>query len=329
MEFNLRKISLCFCLTLLGLSISLFSCRKEELPAPKHVAGNVITATVNMESTYKWQLYYDLETNTVVGQNPKAVWDLGFETGINDFHIVLNTSKSMFVKNTGNTDFAVVTDTAGFEANKKWDEPSGNVDSTAIGDWRSTGHVYIVDRGYNELGTHQGFRKLQIQAVDADGYTIRFAQLNGVGDTTLFVNKDTSYNLTFFSFSTASTLIVEPPKATWDLVFTQYTHIFYNPTQPYLVTGCLLNRFNTRAVKDSLAVFSEITFDNVQNYPLSDNRNTIGYGWKTFIAGTYVTHPELNYIIRSQEGFYYKLHFIDFYNQNGLKGNPKWEYQKL
>ncbi len=123
--------------------------------------------------------------------------------------------------------------------------------------------------------------------------------------------------------------MVEPPKSTWDLEFTSYTHIFYSPTQPYLVTGCLLNRYNTQAVKDSVKVFSEITFSDVSGYTLSDNINTIGYEWKTFNSGTYTTNPDLNYIIRSQEGFYYKLHFIDFYNQNGLKGNPKWEYQQL
>ncbi len=310
-------------------SLFLYSCRKDELPVPKHAAGNVITSTVNLEPTYKWQIYYDLETNTVVGQNPKTLWDLGFETSTDGFHVILNTSKTMFVWNTNTSDFSSITDTAGFLENRKWDEPSGNADSTAIGDWRNTNNVYIVDRGYNELGTHQGFRKIQFQMVDDAKYSLRFAQLNEAGDTTLLITKDSTYNFMFLSFATSGTLVVEPPKATWDLEFTSYTHIFYNPTQPYLVTGCLLNRYSTRAVMDSVKVFSEIAYNDVSGYSLSDNINTIGYEWKTFNSGTYTTNPDLNYIILTQEGFYYKLHFIDFYNQNGLKGNPQWEYQKL
>lgn len=99
----------------------LFSCKKEELPVLAHDPRNVTTATVNMESNYKWQLFYDLKTNTVVGQNLKTSWDLGFEATPSGYRIILNTSKAMFARNTGNTDFTDITDTIGFTVNKKWD----------------------------------------------------------------------------------------------------------------------------------------------------------------------------------------------------------------
>ncbi len=307
-----------------------FSCKKEELPVPKHEAGDVITASVNMDVSYKWQIYYDLNTNTVVGQNLKTAWDLAFETNANGFHVVLNSSKVMFAYNTNIVNFSTVTDTIGFAVNKKWDAPTGNLDSTAIGDWRNSNFVYIIDRGYNELGVHQGFRKIQFLSVDATKFLVRFAQLNGTGDVTLEINKDDKYNFTFLSFTTSNTLIIEPPKATWDLVFTQYTHIFYDPQPtPYLVTGCLLNRYNTTAIMDSLIPFASIQFSDAQNYILSANINTIGYNWKTFTGGVFITHPHMTYVIKDSKGYYYKLHFIDFYDQLGNKGNPKWEYQKL
>ena len=148
----------------LGLLFFLFSCEKEELPVPKHSPGNVITATVDMESNYKWQLFYSLKNNAVVSKNLKTIWDIGFETSADGYRIIINSAKFMFVSNMGNVSFNAVTDTSGFEANKKWDEASGNLDSTAIGDWRNKNNVYLISRGYDELGVHLGFKKMQIQS---------------------------------------------------------------------------------------------------------------------------------------------------------------------
>ena len=97
----------------------------------------------------------------------------------------------------------------------------------------------------------------------------------------------------------------------------------------YLVTGCLLNRSSTLAVMDDQASFSEINFSNLSNYTLVNKMNTIGYDWKTFNGTTYEVDIHKNYIIQDRDGFHYKLHFIDFYNSSGVKGNPKWEYQEL
>ena len=307
----------------------LFSCKKEELPVPAHNTGYVITATVNMESNYKWQIYYDLETNAVVGQVQKTAWDLGFEATADGYRIILNSAKAVFARNTQTTNFESITDTLGFVANKLWDAPTGDLDSTAIGDWRTSHFVYVIDRGYSETGVHQGFRKIQFQTVDPTHYTVRFAELDGVGETVLQINKDANYNFQHLSFDTKDVVLIEPKKDLWDLCFSQYTHVFYNPTTTYLVTGCLLNRNNTSAVMDSIVQFPAINYGTISNYTLSKNINTIGYDWKVYATGIYTTFPKMNYIIQNRNGFYYKLHFIDFYNATGIKGNPKWEYQKL
>ena len=34
-------------------------------------------------------------------------------------------------------------------------------------------------------------------------------------------------------------------------------------------------------------------------------------------------------VSRDAKGFYYKLRFIDFYDDHGNKGNPKFEFQKF
>ncbi|QQS29715.1 MAG: HmuY family protein [Sphingobacteriales bacterium] len=305
-------------------------CQKEELPVPQHNAGEVVTSSVEMGADYRYQIFYDLKTNTIIAQNLKTDWDLGFETSKTGYRIILNTSKAMFARNTGITDFESVSDTLGFEFNKNWDNPNGNLDSTAIGNWKEKNEVYILDRGYSHTGLHQGFRKIQFLSVNETGYTFRFANLNGSNETQFQVEKDSLYNFTFLSLSNGGQIVeVEPPKENWDLCFTQYLHIFYDPFTPYLVTGCLLNRTQTYATQDSVRLFSEITYQDIANIALSSDINTIGYEWKTFVNDTYSTNPNLNYIIKNKEGFYFKLHFIDFYNTSGLKGTPKWEVQEL
>lgn len=306
------------------------SCDKEELPAVAHAAGADLTATVDMNNDYRYQIYFDLATNTVVGQVPKTSWDLGFDTDANGSSIIVNSSKAMYAYNTGDTAFVSLTDTSGFTAGKMWDAISGNLDSTAIGNWTVNHHTYIIDRGYSETGQHQGFRKVRFESVSTTEFVVRFANMNGSNEVVMTVPKDSTYNFTFLSFSNGGQLVsVEPPKRDWDLVFTQYIHIFFNPTEPYLVTGCLLNRYNTSAILDSTVEYTDITFASAGTYTLSPLINTIGYDWKAWNGTTYVTYPEMNYIILDQHGYYYKLHFVDFYNANGVKGNPKWEFQHL
>lgn len=318
-------------LVCLGCLLFMSSCLKKELPVAPHDPGNVLTATVNMDADYKWQVYFNLQTNTIVGKNLKTIWDIGLETSKDGFHVVLNTSKSMFALNTGKQQFSAVsfTDTNGFSAKKHWDNPDGNVDSTAFGDWRSANDVFIVDRGFNEKGQSLGWTKIQLLSVTDSSFQVRYGALNGSTDTTLTVAKDSTYNFAFLSFDNGI-VQVEPPKAAWDLVFTQYTHIYTDlGNMPYLVTGCLLNRYNTLAAADSVSGFAAISYNSLGNYTLTPAINTIGFLWKTFNGSTYTVNVNHSYIIKDQKGYFYRLHFIDFYDNTGVKGNPKWEYQQL
>ena len=329
-QFQLVAMKKAFYLLYSTFLILIFaSCEKEELPIPAHDPGDVITVQLEMMPDYRYQLFYDLETNTIVSQNLKTDWDLGFEASESGWHVVLNTSRGGAAAKTGTTDFSAVTSSAG--AIWQWDVHSGNLDSTAIGDHRGTEEVYIIDRGYDHLGNHTGYRKIIIQEVTNTSYIIRFAQLDGTGDATISIAKDTTLNFIAFSFNTNSTAPIEPPKTDWDLLFTQYVHIFDDPPTPYLVTGVLINRHNVQVAVDNQKDFAEITYDNIQNYTFTTAINAIGYDWKTYdyTSGTFTVSPEKNYIIKTTEGIYYKLHFIDFYNETGDKGAPKFEMQKM
>ncbi|MDR3679291.1 MAG: HmuY family protein [Flavipsychrobacter sp.] len=322
-----------YCFILGSLAVFLLSCEKKELPVKAHDQGNVITSTVDMGTPYKWQVYFNLRTNTVVGQNLKTAWDISCEASQSGYHITLNASKAMFAFKTTKTVLTSVSnsDTLGFAINKKWDAPSGNMDSTAIGDWRTDRSVYIIDKGYDQNGAWQGMEKLQLLSVTDTNYTIHFAAINGSGEATLSIKKDSSYNSSFVSFTDLTQVSVEPPKATWDIVFSQYLFVFYtyNPPLPYLVTGCVLNRYNTAAVKDTTDQFAQIAYSNVSSYKWSSDITTIGYDWKTYTGGSYIINTGYNYIIQTADSRYYKLHFVGYYNSKGAEGNPKWEYQQL
>ncbi len=322
-----------FAYIMLSVFFLLAGCQKKELPVQPHTSGDVKTASVNMDGTYKYQIYYSLKANKEVSKNLKTAWDISFETSPRGFHIFLNSSKLMFALNTGKTDFSSVSynDTIGMMAHRKCDGSTGVTDSTAIGDWTIAKNVFIVDKGLDEAGQNLGKMKIQFLSVSDSNYTVRFADVDGNNNTSVSIKKDTLYNLAYLSFDTKTQVSIEPPKSTWDLVFTQYTFTFYaeSPPLPYLVTGCLLNRFNTQAVKDSSAVFSKIAFADVNQFTLTNDISTIGYNWKVFKNSSYSIVSKYNFIIRDAAGYSYKLHFTDFYDSKGEKGNPKWEYQQL
>ncbi len=312
--------------------LSLSSCFKSELPVPEHNPGNTITQTVNMGKDYRTCYYYSLQNNVVVSQNLKTDWDIAFEASTNGFHIFLNTGKSMFAMRTGKTSMSAITidDTTGFGANKHWDSPKGEIDSTAIGDWRSGTGIYILDRGYDVTGLPLGFEMLNIKSVSDSGYWVEFGAIGGGSTSQLFIKKDTTYNAMYLSFEgDGSIKSIEPPKHNWDIVFTQYTEVFYDPIMPYEVTGVLMNKCGITVAVDSLHSFEDLKSNNISSLKFSTNIDAIGYSWKAYNGTKYTVNPRKCYVIKNAENVLYKLHFIDFYDNAGNKGNPKWEMVRL
>lgn len=320
------------------LVVGLTGCFLPEEPIQPYDRGDAQLAEVTMSSDYRYQAFFDLGTNSVVGTNLKTGWDLGFESSVDGYHVIVNFAKNMRVASTGSTDFASVGDTVGTKM--QWDDPTGDLTKTAIGEWGDfsgtptyTNEVFIIDRGTNWQLQHEGFRKIQLLALENDNYTLRFADLNGSNEQTVQVAKDYSRNFTYFSFGTNTTVQIEPPKEDWDLLFTQHVEIFEvsGDTLPYLVVGVLTNWSDVVVAEDSITPFANIAADDIPNYEFSEAINTIGYDWKyfDFNSGTFLVLPEKNYIVLDPKGFTYKLHFTDFYNNSGDKGHPEFEFQLL
>lgn len=318
-------------ITLCSLAFLFGACQKKELPAPAFDRGDVITNEVDMGSTYKEQIWYSLSSNRIISSNHKTDWDLAFETSATGNHIYLNGSKAMKTYKTAFTDLSAVNDTTGLEVYSKADAPSGNSDSTAFEDIQANSVVYIINRGFSETGAVLGFYKLKMTSLSATQFVFEYGDIFGTQISQATVNKDEDYNFVMFSFNTNQQLVIEPKKTEYDICFTGYTHIFLHPFQYYQVTGVLQNQYRTRTILIKDRPFADIGINDTLGRQFSAFRNAIGYEWKTFNLNTnlYAVDPSYCYIINDHNGFFYKLHFIDFYNSSGIKGVPKFEFKKL
>jgi len=317
-------------LILLLLVLGICGCMKDEIPAPPHVAGDIETTQISLRADYRYQIYFDLSSNQMISQNLKTDWDLGFECIDEGWHIKLNGAKAMKVTLTNETNFANIDDTTG-DYIWKWDMESGNLDSTAIGDWRDHNNIYIIQRGYNEKGKYLGAIKIRFISLFENKYIIEFSDIKDASTTIDTVSKLKDINYMSYSFDDGGKeIVLEPNKKDWDLLFSQYTTYFKEEDVTYLVTGVLQNPTGTSGTEDKIHEFKEITLESMTDLEFSDRIDNPGYDWKTynFDQGEYLVDVDRNYIFLTNEGFY-KLRFIDYVDNQGERGAPLFEYQKL
>jgi len=324
------------------LALMVSGCFKEDQPVPKHPRGDVRSDTIEMSQTYKYQVYYELDSVGSLMTNDKKASDLGFECSPEGWHILLNTADFMVASDLGEVPFGVPQDTS--LARWRFDRSDGNLDSTAVGTWYvvdergdtvSNRHVYAINRGMDDQGKSLGYVQVIFDSLKRGTYYFRFALLSGGVEHRGTVIKDVSVNYLWFSLDNGGSVqTLEPDKSTWDILFTQYTTMLFTDLgepYPYLVTGVLLNRTHTAAALDTLNNFDSLSYQIAQQVTYSENLDAIGYNWKyyNFEAGNYTVRMGVSYLIRNRLGNYYKLRFVGFYNNLGQKGFPAIEYQRL
>ncbi|MFT7155618.1 MAG: hypothetical protein ACI8Q1_000620 [Parvicella sp.] len=317
---------------ILSLILVIFfsQCKKEELPIPKRADSNLIVQSVNMNTDYKYQIFFDLESNSMTGSNVKTDWDLAFNCNILTPAINLNGAKYMSVWNTGYVNFADIPDVQ--LAEWKYDTPESHIIQTAFGNqWiTQNGLVYVVDRGYDPSGALLGYFKCTISLLPNGSFEIKSADLDGDNETTIIITPDIARNRLTYSYDTKDIVSFEPKKDNWDILFSQYTYV-YPDSQTYLVNGVLINEFETRIAIDSVMSFSDITIADTNIFEFTNRIDEIGFDWKyyDFSTGSFIILPNKSYVIKTSESKVFKLRFIDFYDENGVKGFPTFEFQEL
>jgi len=311
------------------------SCFKEDTPVIPSDSG-IITLK---ESMYSNQVFFDLGTSGEASVNPVEAWDLGFESSHDGWHITVNSGRYLGLVSTGSTDFNNTT-TVDPGAKWKYDKSDGNPDSTAVGKWISddlltpTNEVYML--GINNGIKYVPYKKVVFTAVGPKSYSFHYSDPDGSNPVSVTMLKDSTVNYTCFSLNTGTTVGIEPPKDSWELLFTQYSTTLYTsdsiPT-PYFVRGVLSNPYGTASALDSLKTYDEISISDTAGYKFSTLSDAIGYDWKRVkindVTATYTVRDNYTYIIRSRGKAYYKLRFRGFYNDTGAPGYPKFEYKKL
>jgi len=334
-------------LAMMVFILALTSCFKEDEKITPHDPGDVETVSIELTNDYRYQVYFDLGEGEVVSTNLKKTWDLGFEGSEKGWKITLNSSNFMLAAKTGLTDLSIPVDTVGLDWN--FDASSGNPDTVAIGNWFAfmppdsvkvyTNEVYVIDRGYDEVGNLRGLKKVQFTEVTDTSYSLSFANLDGSGLFSFTVAKNPFVNNVCFSFDEGGKMVdVEPASEDWDLVFTQYTTLLYTnegDPYPYLLTGTLSNPAGVTVAQDTVFDFTSLSIQEATQMDYSTAPDEIGYDWKDVVGDvssgnvSYVIVEGRNYIVRDREGYYYKLRFISFYNNSGEKGYPTFEFARL
>ncbi|MEM7038329.1 MAG: HmuY family protein, partial [Bacteroidota bacterium] len=301
------------------LTMAFSGCLEKETPIPPRPAGDVKSEALVMGTDYLQQLYFDLGTGQLVGQNTKLDWDLAFSTNDSLPRVYLNGARAMYAAATGTDDFSV--SPAPADLDFRWDRPSGHVDSTAVGDWElAPGQVYVIDRGSTSSGGLLGYFKLKINGMADGKWDVQVGELGDASGTSIELPVDPNYNFSFFSFPNLNQPEIEPPAADWDLWFTQYTERLELNGEyiAYLVTGVLINSNGVRVAEDSTMAFEEIDRDFAEAQTYSEARHEIGFDWKVFDFDLgFIVNADRNYLIQDTEGVFYKLHFIDFYDAAG------------
>lgn len=312
------------------------SCAKEESPIEKKLREGEIAA-IPMGVDYRYHIFFNLFENKIVKSNDKDIWDIAFQTGENGNKIVTNTSKYMFVYSTDKTELNQVMSKNPYTQNVTYDHPSGDLNLTGIGDLED-GLVRILDLGTAAGGDKHGWYKIKVIDVNSAEYTFEFAELGSTETTITTVQKDNDYTFTYFNLRTNEVVDFAPPKDKWDLEFTRYiVHLTSPLVMDYLVTGCLTNRLGTTSALVTEIDYEDIDLAYASSHFLSADINAIGYDWKdvgleNVMGGgsaNYVVYPEKSYIIRDQQGVYYKLKFLSFFSEEGEKGTPTFKYEVL
>lgn len=320
------------------LVLTATSCFEEDIMVPPHQQGNLEIGKVQLGYDYDRQVFYDLNSNREVSSNVISDWDLVFESSEGGWTIRLNSSKYMYAGNSYDTIFSSELSRSDLEM--KFDRSDGDPDSTAIGTWfelegdsiRSLEHVYLVDRGRDEFLEKIGFEKVQFKITDSH-YLVRHANPDNTGEiNTMISRKEDADRRIYYSFDNGIVEIAPGPSE-WSLLYSKYTTMLVTDAgedYPYLVTGVLLNPDGVTAARDTIHDFLSIQLADTIDLDLTSRSDVIGYDWKYYNSdGIYTIESDRAYVIRDRNGFYYKLRFIDFYNDTGEKGHPQFEFVKL
>lgn len=324
-------------LALVGLTTSCFQ-EIDTVPLEKSTK-TVITSNYSISGNITFYKIYENTTAEVVNR-PIGGWDLAFQSALQGDIVLVNYSVSARAIKTGTSDFSKVNKQTVNELfnSDDWEfnDPaySNIVDSTALEDWQS-GEVYLVYRGSTSL-SQEAYYKIQFISKTQEAYIFKYAHVESPDETEVTINRTLGLANVYFSFDEESLIEHEPLLEEWDFYFAPYFGWFETLTEgvfaPYNVTGAMIN--NEGGVRVSRIFDEEIAYEDidllmVQSIEYTDWKGAIGSTWKNLPSTDgsfgYTMDTSKKYVLQLNDGNYYKMRFLDFYNAEGDQGYPSFE----
>lgn len=319
-------------------ALILSSCEKKENPVELPKSNDSLQLeSVSLGSNYDKQIFLNVDTKeqTVIENN---IWDLYFDADENGYLIYMNGGKGVLIANSGSTKFNPISNPSSLKW--RWDAANGLQDSVVLKNWinyntaQSNDSVYVVDRG-SEITDNSRYMLFKILSVDNFSYQLALANIDGSNVHNFTVFKAPNKAHVYFSFDNGGTYLnIEPNIDKWHITFLRYRWVYYqfNPPLLYTVTGIYINNKRVIAAVDSSMQFGSINPNNSMQLYYCNNRDVMGFDWKVynFTTGKYSTRSYVNYVLVTNYPLKYrKIRFIDFYDDNGLKGTPRFEVQGM
>lgn len=325
------------------LALALSSCIPEETPITPIDRGDLTSAELTL-SMYDYSIYFSLESGQFVKEHSQFNWIMAFDCSSDEHGIRLNSGKTVKARMLDTKDFASVRE-EDVPDSLFIDNPNGEISESVFGRWweeSNLSNVFIIKGGITERRRPDGTYKVQLELINN---TIQLrVQEFGDEEKTVIIEKDENKNFVHIHLKEPEVLLDnEPNKNSYDLVFEARTEFVplsaideedEDTAVQYQVRGVYLNPNGVEATKfenlDSLE-FLDIEYDNVSMIELSSAENAIGYDWKSINLdeNLYSVENDYYYIIKSLNGFFYKMRFIKFYNDSGERGFPEFEYKQL
>jgi len=203
----------------------------------------------------------------------------------------------------------------------------GNPLDFGWGRYNPAANQVIGDRVFVIQLRDGAYKKFMIESLGASAYQLKYADLDGSGESIVSIPKtdDPGQFFTLFSFENG---VLETAPADWDLLFTRYvTPLDDGDGQllDYVVTG-ILSAHGVEVARIEGMDPAEVTAATPDSF--STRLDVIGYDWKEFnFQGGWLLPDDLSYVVKDRTGELYKLVFIDF--EGASTGTATYEKSRL
>lgn len=323
-------------LALLGLATSCF----QEIDT-EPIEKTTEEVFISPYSIYRNVTFYKIYENITVETSNESLgqWDLAFQSAMEGDIVLVNYTVSARAIKTGTSVFSEVDKNTVNELynSDDWEfnDPaySNVMDSTALEDWESQ-EVYLVYRGSTSL-SEEAYYKIQFVSKTPESYTFKYAHVESTEEPEITINRTQGLANVYFSFELNNTVIHEPNILEWDFYFAPYYGWFETLTagvySPYNVTGVMINNEGgvlACQVFDEDILYEDIDIIMAEGLTYSNWKGSIGSTWKKIPSidnPVYTMDINKKYVLKLNDGNYYKMRFLDFYSAEKEKGYPSFE----